>query len=87
MLTLKECLDYCDLSEAEIAAIAEHEHIPMIVAAELGNSLLQSHEGVKALRHYIIDDINQAQVQGQALKALHLHQVLNQFDAAHPSTG
>jgi hypothetical protein len=30
-----------ELTEEEIAAIAEHEHLPMIVAAELGNYLIR----------------------------------------------
>lgn len=35
MLTLRDFLDYCDLTEAEVSKIALREHIPLIVAAQV----------------------------------------------------
>ena len=37
MLSLKDCIDLSNLSDAEVAAIAEHEHVPEIVAAEIAS--------------------------------------------------
>ena len=34
MLTFDDCLGLCELSEEEIRAIAEHEHLPEIVALD-----------------------------------------------------
>ena len=48
VLTLQDCIALSDLTEEEILAIAEHEHIPEIVAAELGNygrTLILEHSG------------------------------------------
>lgn len=87
MLTLKECLDFCELSEEEIHAIAEHEHVPEIIAAELGSSLLQSRRGIQAIQNYILDNIHYAQAHGQIGKAEHLKQVLSEFRALHPPIG
>ena len=42
MLTLVDCLDLCDLGREEIEAIAEHEHLPEVIAAELGNYLVHT---------------------------------------------
>ena len=39
MITIEDCLALSDLTEEEIDAIAEHEHLPEIIAAELGNYL------------------------------------------------
>ena len=39
MLTFEDCVGLCGLSAEEIAAIARHEHLPEIVALELGASL------------------------------------------------
>ena len=39
MLTLKDCIAFCDLTEDEVKAIAEHERVPEIVAIELGQCL------------------------------------------------
>ena len=86
MLTLQECLEFCDLTEDEIHAIAEHEHVPEIVAAELGDCLLRSQEGICLIRRFMLDDIENAESHGQRGKADHLHQVLAHFDALHPTS-
>ncbi|NJD25611.1 MAG: hypothetical protein FIB06_09430 [Betaproteobacteria bacterium] len=50
MLSLKDCIDMCDLTEEEVAAIAETENLPTIVAAQVGCTLLRSEGGVEYLR-------------------------------------
>ena len=45
MLSLEDCLALCDLSEAEVLAIAHHERIPEIAAAELGHYLVRTPAG------------------------------------------
>lgn len=83
MLTLKECLDFCELTEEEIHAISEHEHVPQIIAAGLGSSLIQSRGGIQAIQNYILDNIHYAEAHGETGKAANLQQVLAQFSAAH----
>lgn len=84
MLTLKECLEYCDLTAEEIEAIAEHEHLPEIVAAEMAEYLVQSQDGVRKIRHIIFDDIRLAKESGGIDKARRLETVLKHFIATHP---
>ncbi|HNX49668.1 MAG TPA: hypothetical protein PKL08_05860 [Thermoanaerobaculaceae bacterium] len=36
MLTYEDCVGLTDLEEEEIEAISQHEHVPEMVAAELG---------------------------------------------------
>jgi hypothetical protein len=50
MLSLKDCIDMCDLTEEEVAAIAEQESLPAIVAAFVGCTLLRSEGGVEYIR-------------------------------------
>ena len=50
MLSLKDCIDMCDLTEEEVVAIAETEKLPTIVAAQVGCSLLRSEGGVEYIR-------------------------------------
>jgi hypothetical protein len=83
MLTLKDCLDFCELTEDEIHAIAEHERLPEIVAAELGTQLLESKKGQSAIQRYIRENIRSARSHGRLDKARHLSEVLAQFTAAH----
>ena len=83
MLTLQECLDFCELSEEQICAIAEHEHVPEIIAAELGECLLHSEEGVCLIRRFMQDDIERAQAAGHLWKAQYWQVVLERLDAQH----
>ncbi|TCO81236.1 hypothetical protein EV699_10978 [Plasticicumulans lactativorans] len=85
MLTEQECIDLCELSEEEIRAIAEHEHVPEVVAAELGQCLVQTHAGQWLIKRYIMEDIEQAQAAGRTEKAQQLEGVLERFDATHPT--
>lgn len=84
MLTLEDCIALCDLSEEEVEAIAEHEHLPEIVAAELGSYLVHSREGVPMIRRIIIDDIAKAEAREDYAKALRLKAVLRHFIQTHP---
>ena len=85
MLTLQECFDFSGLEVEEIAAIAEHEHIPEIVAAELGNCLLATSRGRKQLRGMIVDDLCCARQAGDHRHASALERVLSRYDGAHSS--
>lgn len=85
MLTRDDCLAFCALSEDEVAAIAEHEHIPEIVAAELGNYLLTLPNGEARIRRIILDDIAAARQRGDKVHALALKLVLRHFCEGHPA--
>ncbi len=84
MLSYKDCVGLCDLTEAEIDAIAEHEHLPRLVALELGEYLIHSPEGVPMIRKMIIDDIAHARQHGDWDKALKLRATLRHFIQTHP---
>ena len=84
VLTLQDCIALCELDEDEVDAIAEHEHIPEIVAAELGNYLVHSKNGVPMLKRMIVDDIAAARRRGDLKHALHLRLVLRHFIQTHP---
>ncbi len=86
MLTLKDCIDLSDLSDAEVAAIAEHEHVPEIVAAEIGCGLVHSPAGRLVLKRYIRENLVRAKAHHMDAKAKALALLLRQFDGAH-STG
>ena len=46
MLTYEDCVELSDLTEEEIEDVAQHEHLPEIVALQLGSYLVHSPEGV-----------------------------------------
>ena len=84
MLCLEDCLDFCELDADEVAAIAEHEHIPVIVAAELGCELLKSQEGVARLHVMMLDDIQSALNHGRLAHANELADTYRHFRSTHP---
>lgn len=84
MLTFDDCVALCELTEDEIAAIAEHEHLPMIVAAELGNYLIHGPDGALRIKRIILDDLLAANRAGDSGRALTLKLVLRHFVERHP---
>lgn len=85
MLTYDDCVGLTDLEKEEIEAIAQHEHVPEIVAAELGCCLIHQLGGAMQIDRIIRDDIRNAARHGHPDEALHWKQVLRQFEAAHPA--
>ena len=84
MLSLEDCLALCDLSEAEVLAIAHHERLPEIAAVELGNYLVRTPEGELRIKAIIRDDIEEARARGDRGRELALKLVLREFVLRHP---
>jgi hypothetical protein len=84
MISLEDCIGLCDLTPEEVAAIAEHEHVPEIVAASLGSYLLHSDHGPEKIRDMIIDDIRIAVRHHDVAHARQLVGVLRHFFVEHP---
>ncbi len=87
MLSIEDCIALSELTEAEIDAIAEHEHIPEIVAAEMGRYLLTQADGEMRISRMIADDIERARTHGDVVKIAQLKMVLKHFIETHHHTG
>ncbi len=79
MLTLEDCIALSDLTVEEIDAIAEHEHLPEVIATELGCYLVHCPDGRQALRAMIRDDIEMSQRRRDFRHAAELKLVLQHF--------
>lgn len=84
MLSLEECLDFSDLEYDEIEAIAEHEHVPLIVAAELGFQLARTTDGLRNIHAMIEDVADHAQACGHTAQAEHYRDACRLFLNHHP---
>lgn len=84
MLSIQDVIDYCDLDRGEIEAIAEHEHIPITVAAEMGDVLLCSPDGVCRLHTMIIENMRQAFDAGHYQHVQDLAQTYQHLQRTHP---
>lgn len=60
MITLRDCVDLSGVEPDEIAAVAEHEKLPYIVAMEKGAWMLEQSWGPSAMRQIIRDDLTVA---------------------------
>jgi hypothetical protein len=83
VLTFEDCLGLCELSEEEVRAIAEHEHLPEILALELGSVLVRSPSGELLVNHMVIDDIRAAERRGDVVRAAQLKRTLRHFIEEH----
>lgn len=84
MISLEDCLGLCDLTPDEVAAIAEHEHVPQISAAALGAYLLHDAKGSKVIKRMIHEDIRAAIAAGNAHHARQLVHTYGMFAHEHP---
>ncbi len=84
MISFDDIVGMTDLTEEEIAAIAEHEHVPEITAAAFGEYLMHEHHGPARVQGMICDDIRSALHARDAVKAKSLYMALKAFMERHP---
>lgn len=84
MISLEDCIALSGLTEEEILAIAEHEHIPETVAAGLAQYMARKNGGFREIGAMIVDDIRAAQAQGRKARVQELLHVLHHFLRSHP---
>jgi DNA repair protein RadC len=83
VLTIEDCIGLSELTEEEILAIAQHEHIPEMAAVELGNYLVNTPSGEKRIKAMIVDDIEVARRDGDARRVVTLKLCLKHFLEHH----
>lgn len=84
MLTFDDLCAMCDLTEEEIEAIAAHEGVSMVIAAEIGESLLRDEAGRVRIYRMICDDIREAERRGRTARLGRYRIALRQFCREHP---
>ena len=84
MISIHDCIDYSDLTEDEIAVIADHEHMPFVTAAQLACCLAQSEDGAQLLRCLLKNAVCDAEACGEKETLTQARRALKQFCANHP---
>ena len=82
-LTVQECVDMSELANEAIRAIAEHEHIPEVVAAELGQELLKATGGIAEIRRILEASLELAVRAGEQDKINDRKRVLERFISSY----
>ena len=84
MISLRDCFEYLHLTADELDAIAEHEHVSPIIAAELAAYLVESPTGERMIKRMLLDDVLHAANCGNEPEVERLSKVLKHFVASHP---
>ena len=84
MLTLEDCMGLCELTQDEIQAIAQHEHIPALSATLLGSYLCHSPEGEMSIKSMFRDDLAECAACGDQERAIALKLMLRNYILQHP---
>jgi ATP-dependent protease HslVU (ClpYQ) peptidase subunit len=84
MINENDIIDMTCLTRDEIAAIAEHEHLGDVQAAELGEYLMHLHHGPQRVQRMICEDISAAIHAGDLAHARALYATLRAYLADHP---
>lgn len=92
MLEMTNIHEYRKLDEGVVKAIAEHEHMPDTVAADVGDHFLHSEGGVREICKMIVEDITAARREGNLVHIMELKVILARFmklftGAAHAPLG
>ena len=84
MLSIRDCLDYCDLTDEDVAIIAEHHDIPEAAAAQIACGLVQTREGTLMLTQIMLDLVDHAEERGDGIRAKRFRDACARFIASHP---
>ncbi len=83
----EDCIGLCGLTEDEIAAVAEHEHLSTMLALGMGSYLRRTATGQAQIETMINDDFAAATQRGDLAHATRLAGVLVQFRQRHADCG
>jgi hypothetical protein len=84
MINMHDIVDMTDLTEEEIAAIAEHEGLPDLNAAALADYMMHVRKGPQMVLRMISEDIRAALGRDDVQHARELYAVLHHFVSEHP---
>lgn len=85
MLSLQECLDFCPLSDHEIAIVAAHQGVPEVTAAARAEALMATPKGVFTIKQWMLEELGRAAAAGDLERERHVRKVYTRFNAAHPT--
>jgi hypothetical protein len=84
MISLDECIGMSGLQEEEVAVVAEHEHVPLMIAAELAQTLLETPKGLYRLHGMFQDRLAVLAAGRDRAKERQIANLYAQFRVRHP---
>lgn len=84
MLTLQDCIAFSGLTPDQLDAIARHQHLPAVIAAEWAETVLESEDGVRLVEAVLLEEVACARAAGKRDLAERLRRGLDEFQHDHP---
>lgn len=83
MLSFIDCRDFSELTEEEIRAIEEAEHLPPVEACARGHDLANTPKGCRLVIQYMYESIERAEKNQDGEQSEVLHKDLDMFVSEH----
>lgn len=83
MLTLKDCADFCDLTDDEVAAIERASHVPFIEACAIVESMGGTPEGCRQLLQLMHEHLERVEAKSDEQRSHEVHEAINHFVSTH----
>jgi len=83
MLTLQDCIGFSGLTPDQLEAIADHEHLDMIIAAEWAESTLERTDGEELVEHMLAEEVDYCQSHHKADRLRRYQSGLAEFHKQH----
>lgn len=84
MLQLTDCVAFSGLTDPQLEAVAVHQHLPMIIAAEWAENMVCCDEGCLMIEGMIEEEVEYARAKGDVRCAERYRDGLKEFLKEHP---
>lgn len=83
MLTLADCIAFSGLTPDQLDAVADHQHLPAVLAAEWAETMLDRSEGWRLVEAMLLEEAALAGCRGDAACAERYRLGLEDFRRMH----
>lgn len=83
MLSLKDCADYCDLTDDELTAIQRGAHVNTLDACALAHEAEQSPKNSRRVLKYLQEYLEYVESKESEERSHEVHQIIDHFIVNH----
>ena len=84
MLTLQDCIGFSGLTADQLEAVADHEHMDLIIAAEWAEATLDRPEGEEMVERMLAEEVEFCETHPKGDRLIRYQAGLDDFHKHHP---
>lgn len=84
MLTIQDCIAFSGLTQEQLEAVAHHQHLPDVVAAEWAETMLEDERGVRRIEAALYEEVAHARCRHDPDCMRRYQRALEDFLRDHP---